>query len=66
VMFSEGIDHGDFRSDLDPGRAVQMTWAALHGIALLASSGGAHPAFPEAGVEHLIDQFVTTLVYAFM
>lgn len=68
VMFREGIENGDFRADLDPGRAVQQTWAALHGIAMLASSTphtGGHPAFPAAGVEHLVEQFVATLVRSF-
>lgn len=68
VMFREGIERGDFRADLDPGRAVQETWAALHGIALLTSSGrfsGGHPAFPALRVEDFIDQFVATLVRAY-
>lgn len=65
VMFREGIARGEFRGDLDPDHAVQVTWAALHGIASLAVSGrlsAEHPAFPVPSLARFIELFVATLV----
>jgi AcrR family transcriptional regulator len=68
AMFRAGIERGEFRSDLDPERAVQGTWAAVHGIALVASGGplvSRYPAFPPVDLERFIAQFVATLVRAY-
>lgn len=67
--FRAGIEHGVFRSDLDPEQAVLLTWSSLHGLAALMLHGrisDGHPAFPVPDVQRFVELFVENLVRGFM